>query len=66
MRRYAANNNEPWKKQEQGQAEKYSIFVNFGSNVRTLVLLTFKGDVNRQHDHKIYSLKFDEIWQKPC
>lgn len=36
-----------------------------GSNLRALVLLTFiPGDVNRRQYHKIYSLKFDEIWQK--
>ena len=34
-------------------------------SVRALVLLTFiPGEVNRRQYHKIYSLKFDEIWQK--
>ena len=42
-----------------------SVSAYVGSNLRALVLLTFiLGDVNRRQYHKIYSLKFDEIWQK--
>ena len=32
--------------------------------LRTLDLLTFIGNVNKRQYFKVYSLKFDEIWQK--
>ena len=38
-----------------------------GKNVRVIVLLTFKLDsVKKQRHLKIYSLEFDEVWQKSC
>ena len=54
--------NELPKKRLRGRLD-LNAHKSIGSNMRALVLLTFKiGDVNKRQSLKIYTLKCDEIW----